>query len=190
MLKKKNNSGCDLSINIPYFYTSLPVSHFSMLNHIQYLYCPLLFCSLCYSLSPHTSHPHYFYPIIPISITNSISDCPVIRDVVSLSTKSLQRPCSNWWNLPSQTPNSSLAPTEKWLAFSLVTCRETSSQYRRNCKGHLACIVEDGPLWVFCQTKYDDFSLLQRQFVQKVGLRQCHQGLPRQAMKCLSRNQD
>lgn len=128
--RRKTNGGFDWSRHIPYFSTSLSVSHFSMLTHIHYLNFPLLFCSIGYGLSAHASYPHAhrntMYAITTISITNFSSECLLIRDAVSLSMESLQGTCPNWWNLPSQPPKPFPDYYWKIIAFRAITYRDTN----------------------------------------------------------------
>ena len=129
---------------------------------------------------PHTSHSPVF-PITHISLTNSISEYPRIRDVINLSTGPFQGHYPIGWNLPDQAPI--VLPGSHWKGLA---CRDTSSQCRGNRNGHtkasiLACTVEDVLVWGFCFTLYldqaFDLSLFQRLY-RNQGPGSVHRALP------------
>jgi hypothetical protein len=141
---------------------------------------PSLILFLAYDLYPHTSHSPVF-PITHISLTNSISEYPRIRDVINLSTGPFQGHYPIGWNLPDQAPI--VLPGSHWKGLA---CRDTSSQCRGNRNGHtkasiLACTVEDVLVWGFCFTLYldqaFDLSLFQRLYGNQ-GPGSVHRALP------------
>lgn len=160
------------------------------------LISPHLFLCLIFSCSPIFSiwiSPSYFVPwvitcpltllpatptprhvsITPISITNSTSEYPQIREVISLSTGPFQGPCPIGWDLPSQAPTP--LPGSHWKGLA---CRDQAHS-----EGEIAMDTQRHPSWLvrlkmalcgvfvlpYVQIKRDDLSLLQRQFAQKAG---------------------